>query len=394
MTGSLLQRRLLVVTGKGGVGKSTVAAALAVQLARSGRRTLLCEVNAGDRLAPLLGHAPVGPTITEVEPNLRVVDLRPAESMREYVLLKIRLERVYRAVFENRMVRYFLRFIPSLAETVMLGKVLWHVRQPPGSPDDFQSVVIDAPATGHALTFLGVPRALLTTLPTGPMAAEARWMQELLVDPAVTGVVLVSLPEELPVHETMELGEALGTGLGLPAGRGGAEPGRAQPLRGAGPRGARRPPGTDGAGRRLRGGRGPHHRGRAAAGGDGASAAAPAAPQRPGAGAAARWRRWATRWCGSWRPHEPLALARRGAPAAARAGLRRRRRGGQDHPLRGAGAPGRGDGAEHAGVHHRPGAAAGRSALGMRWLGNAPTEVRREVLREAGLDARAHRCRR
>jgi anion-transporting ArsA/GET3 family ATPase len=169
MPSPLLHRRLLVVTGKGGVGKSTVAAALALQLARSGRRTLLCEVNAGDRLAPLLGHAPVGPTITLVEPNLRLVDLHPAESMREYVLLKIRLERVYRAVFENRMVRYFLRFIPSLAETVMLGKVLWHVRQPPGSPDGFQSVVVDAPATGHALTFLGVPRALLTTCP------RARW---------------------------------------------------------------------------------------------------------------------------------------------------------------------------------------------------------------------------
>ena len=218
MLGSLLQRRLLVVTGKGGVGKSTVAAALAVQLARSGRRTLLCEVNGGDRLAPLLGHAPVGPTMTEVLPNLTLVDLRPAESMREYVLLKIRLERVYRAVFENRMVRYFLRFIPSLAETVMLGKVLWHVRQPPDSPDFFQSVVVDAPATGHALTLLGVPRTLLNTLPASPMATEARWMHDSLVDPAVTAVVLVSLPEELPVQETLELGEALRSGLGLPLG--------------------------------------------------------------------------------------------------------------------------------------------------------------------------------
>jgi anion-transporting ArsA/GET3 family ATPase len=129
--------------------------------------------------------------------------------MREYVLSKIRLERVYRAVFENRMVRYFLRFIPALAETVMLGKVLWHVRQWPDAPGGFDRIVLDLPATGHALTLLGVPRSLLSALPGGPMASEAVWMNELLTDPVVTAAVLVSLPEELPVNETLELAQRL-----------------------------------------------------------------------------------------------------------------------------------------------------------------------------------------
>src|SRR3974377_2481086 len=106
----LLDRRLLLVTGKGGVGKSTVAAALGLRLASAGLRTLLCEVNTGGGLGRMLGPPEGGPDVQQVEPNLSLVDLQPDASMREYVLQKIRLERVYRAVFENRMVRSFLRF--------------------------------------------------------------------------------------------------------------------------------------------------------------------------------------------------------------------------------------------------------------------------------------------
>jgi anion-transporting ArsA/GET3 family ATPase len=205
----LLDRRLLLVTGKGGVGKSTVAAALALRLAAAGLRTLLCEVNADRRLGRMLGHPEVGPEVTPVEPNLSMVDLEPDASMREYVLSKIPSERVYRAVFENRLVRYFLRFIPALAETVMLGKVMWHLRQWPDAPGGFDRIVLDLPATGHALTLLGVPHSLVSALPSGPMSTEADWMLELLTDPAITSAVLVSLPEELPVNETLELAQAL-----------------------------------------------------------------------------------------------------------------------------------------------------------------------------------------
>jgi len=201
--------RLLVVTGKGGVGKSTVSAALALALARSGQRTLLCEVNSGGGATALMGYPPAGPELSHLDGELWSVDVRPAEAMREYVLSKIRFQRVYHAVFENPLVRAFLRFVPSLAETVMLGKVCWHMRETDGPRKRWDAVVLDAPATGHALTFLGVPQVLLDTLPPGTMAEEASWMRDMLVDPAVTGALVVALPEELPVLESIELAAGL-----------------------------------------------------------------------------------------------------------------------------------------------------------------------------------------
>lgn len=203
-------KRLIVVTGKGGVGKTTVSAALALRSARAGRRTLVCEVNTQERVTALLGKAPVGPEVTAIDENLWSVDVRPQEAMREYALMVLKFESIYSAVFENRLVRYFLRFIPSLQELVLLGKILFHLKEKrPDGSWRFDQIIIDAPATGHAITFLSVPQVLLDTIPPGAMASEVTWMRDSLVDRESTAVVLVSLPEELPVNETLELHAAL-----------------------------------------------------------------------------------------------------------------------------------------------------------------------------------------
>ncbi len=210
MIATLRDRRLLIVTGKGGVGKTTVSAALALESARSGLRTLVCEVNTKERVTQLLGRPEVGPEVTGIDENLWAVNVRPQEALREYALMVLKYESIYSAVFENRVVRYFLRFIPSMQELVLLGKILFHVKEKRADGRfRFDRVIVDAPATGHAITFLSVPQVILDTVPPGAMATDAMWMRDLLVDPAITAVVLVSLPEELPVNETLELHEAL-----------------------------------------------------------------------------------------------------------------------------------------------------------------------------------------
>ncbi|MGC3997573.1 MAG: ArsA-related P-loop ATPase [Anaeromyxobacter sp.] len=213
----LLDRRLVFVTGKGGVGKSTVTAALALLAARAGKRVLVCEANAPqERIAPLLGAPPAGPAIREARPGLFTLNVGPREAMREYGLLVLRFKAVYDAVFENRLMRYFLRVIPALAELVTLGKILHEVRSvgPEGRPR-WDLVLVDAPATGHAVQLLRVPSALLDTVPAGPLRHDAEWMQRLLVDPVTTALALVTLPEELPVNEVIELDAQVRGVLGM-----------------------------------------------------------------------------------------------------------------------------------------------------------------------------------
>ena len=151
----LLDRRLVVITGKGGTGKSTLSAALALAASRRGKRVLVCEVTARERVSELFGRPPSGPVIHELVPNLFSVHVRPAEAMREYALMILRYETLYNLVFENKVVRYFLNAAPSLAEIVMLGKVAWHAgREMEHGRPRWDLVVLDAPATGHGLTFL------------------------------------------------------------------------------------------------------------------------------------------------------------------------------------------------------------------------------------------------
>src|SRR3954469_9085643 len=215
---ALLDRRLVVVTGKGGTGKSTISAAVALAAARRGKKVLVCEVVAKERVADFFGRPPSGTKIRELLPNLYSVHVRPREAMREYGVMILKYETIYKLAFENAAARYFLAAAPSLAEIVMLGKVWWHATQETerGRPR-WDLVLLDAPATGHGLTFLTVPEVFLRLVSEGPLARDMRSMHSLLADPARCSVCIVTLPEEMPANEAIELDRALRQ-LQFPAG--------------------------------------------------------------------------------------------------------------------------------------------------------------------------------
>jgi anion-transporting ArsA/GET3 family ATPase len=215
---ALLDRRLVVVTGKGGTGKSTISAALALAASRRGKKVLVCEVVARERVADFFGKPPSGTQIRELFPNLYSVHVRPREAMREYALMTIKFETLYKLAFENAAARYFLAAAPSLAEIVMLGKVWWHAaRDMERGRPRWDLVILDAPATGHGLTFLTVPEVFLRLVQEGPLARDMRGMQSLLADAQKCSVCVVTLPEEMPANEAVELDRALQK-HGFPAG--------------------------------------------------------------------------------------------------------------------------------------------------------------------------------
>ncbi len=213
----LLNLRFITVVGKGGVGKTTVSAALALAALRRGKRVLLAMCNARERVSQLLEVGPIGPHNQPILPNLDAVNIVPRVALEEYGLMVLKVRALYRAIFENRLVAAFLRGTPGIEAWSMLGKAQFHAHEtlPDGRPR-YDLVILDAPATGHGLEMLRVPRVLLDVAPPGLLRREAERAWELFTDPARAGVTIVTLPEEMPVSESVELYEALRTELGLP----------------------------------------------------------------------------------------------------------------------------------------------------------------------------------
>jgi anion-transporting ArsA/GET3 family ATPase len=211
------RRRFLFVTGKGGVGKTTVSAAIARGLAERGKRVLLTTSGAKEGLSALLGAPRLTTSIELLAQNLWGVLLNPDVALREYGTLVLHSETVVNALFDNKYVSGLFNGAPGLKEWALLGKAWYHaIEKLPNGSQRFDVVVFDAPATGHSLDMLRVPKVILAAAPPGRLRTDAERAIAFLRDPDASGVVLVSLPEEMPTNETLELAHAVNDELGLP----------------------------------------------------------------------------------------------------------------------------------------------------------------------------------
>jgi len=216
---SPLERRLVLVTGKGGAGKSTVCVTLGLAAAQRGRRALIIETGRSLELPPLLDLAlPTPETGDAAALRPEVTRLEPFEALAEYLTLQFGFGGLVRRVVSHRGFHQLLEGAPGWRELITLGKI-WHLveRGDGAKPPDL--VIVDAPATGHGLTFLDVPRVAAAAVRAGPLHRHAGWVEELLRDPARTLLLPVALPEELSARETQELVARMRGHVGVPLDR-------------------------------------------------------------------------------------------------------------------------------------------------------------------------------
>lgn len=212
---SLLPLRALLVTGKGGVGKTTVTASLARFAAAQGKRVLCAEISgepgAGSALGAALGVASLPEEPMRISDNLSAVLLTPTPGHQKFLRDVLPVRFLADAAMKSAAIRRFLSAAPTFPEMGVLYRLLDFVRQKDKLGRDlYETIVVDLPATGHALALAQIPSSMLRIVPSGPIAAAIREGLELIMDPVRTGTIIVTLPETLPVSEALELARGIG----------------------------------------------------------------------------------------------------------------------------------------------------------------------------------------
>jgi hypothetical protein len=213
MSSSWLSKKLTIFMGKGGVGKTSVSTAFALAASRLGKRVLLVEVKSPKRVPTVFKISADSDGPFEISKNLDWMNLTPATALETYAMQVLRFKAVYKAVFEQRMVRRFLRAVPALAEILMLGHLV-HILE----KGEYDLAVMDAPSSGPGAMMLEAPQAVMQSSPQGALYDGAAWIDRLIGNPERTMIHLIVLPEELPVSEAIGLHYQLKEDLDLSIG--------------------------------------------------------------------------------------------------------------------------------------------------------------------------------
>jgi anion-transporting ArsA/GET3 family ATPase len=210
-----MTKEIHFVTGKGGVGKSLIAVAIALREAKKGRKTLLVELGEHSFYQDFFKtSAPVVYQPIPLFENLDVALWRGSESLREYALHLIKIESLTKLFFENSVSKSLIDIAPALPELAILGKITSGPRKH-GPPVPYEVLVVDAFATGHFLALLSAPRGMAEAVRFGPMGEQSRAIDAVLRNPEICRTHVVTLPEEMPVKETEDLVEALQADFGI-----------------------------------------------------------------------------------------------------------------------------------------------------------------------------------
>lgn len=205
----LFDRRLIFVTGKGGVGKSTVAIMLGLVAARRGLRTIVAELHSQERVQDSFAHHGARFEELELAPGLFTISIEAERAMDEY--MQVKAGPLGHVVSSTRVFQALAMATPGMRELLSMGKVweLAQLQRRTRGAAPYDLVIVDAPATGHGVGILRTPKTFADIARVGPIAHQGRQIASMIYDRRLTAVVAVATPEEIPVNETLSLRESL-----------------------------------------------------------------------------------------------------------------------------------------------------------------------------------------
>jgi anion-transporting ArsA/GET3 family ATPase len=206
MMDGLFDKRVIIVAGKGGTGKTTLTCSLAMAAAEENKSVLVVETQENDALGPLFGIESLGDKPTLLKKNIHGARVDPRQVLKEYVRKFVALPFLAYQITGSSIFEHVAAATPGLKEVMTLAQIWRFERKKKSSSEQplYDVIIVDSPATGHGLSLLRVPATLNSMLQTGPIADQTRWVNELLRDHERTSLIVATLPEELPVNETLE----------------------------------------------------------------------------------------------------------------------------------------------------------------------------------------------